>query len=249
MTDYLENLFSLKGKTAIVTGGSRGIGAEIALAYANCGANVVCIARSELADDERLQSLYRQCDISDERQFQELCESVKSNYGGIDILVNAAGISLSEVDSKDELERFTKTLEVNLIATYQCCNTASKFMKNGGSIINITSIGAMQGFPNNPSYVASKGGVKMLTKALAVDLGAKGIRVNNIAPGYIKTDMTAKSFANPVANKERVDRMIIPRWGETIDLVGAAIFLASKASSYTTGSSLVIDGGWTAKGM
>ena len=187
--------------------------------------------------------------MADFQQFQSLCESIDADYGGIDILVNAAGVSLPKNDNQSELERFEKTVSINLTATYQCCDLASRFMHNGGSIINITSIGAMQGFPNNPGYVASKGGVRALTKAMARDLCVKSIRVNDIAPGYIKTDMTRQSFENSVASQERINQMMIKRWGGAEDLIGAAIFLASNASSYMTGSSLIIDGGWTAKGM
>jgi len=249
MNNYLANIFSLKNKTALITGASRGIGAEIALSYVKAGANVVCVSRSESTEQRQIKTFYRQCDISDSQQFQSICESIDVDYGGIDILVNAAGISLPKMDNKSELERFEKTISINLTATYQCCDLASRYMHNGGSIINITSIGAMQGFPNNPGYVASKGGVQALTKAMARDLCIKSIRVNNIAPGYIKTDMTKQSFENPIASQERINQMMIKRWGSAKDLVGAAIFLASDASSYMTGSSLIIDGGWTAKGM
>ena len=249
MSNYLENIFSLKNKTALITGGSRGIGAEIALAYVRSGANVVCISRSKLPKEKQLEEFYHQCDITNSQQFQSICELINSDYGSIDILVNAAGISLPKIDNQSEFWRFEKTVSVNLTATYQCCSLASKFMHNGGSIINITSINAMHGFPDNPGYLASKGGIQSLTKAMARDLCVKNIRVNDIAPGYIETDMTRQSFTDPIASQERINQMMIRRWGSAKDIVGAAIFLASDASSYMTASSLVIDGGWTAKGM
>ena len=118
-----------------------------------------------------------------------------------------------------------------------------------GSIINITSIGALQGFPNNPSYIASKAALSQMTKGLAIDFSEYNIRVNNIAPGYIHTDMTDKSFQDNEKHQERQKRMIIQRWGTPDDIVGASIFLASKASSYITGSDIIIDGGWTSKGL
>jgi NAD(P)-dependent dehydrogenase (short-subunit alcohol dehydrogenase family) len=105
------------------------------------------------------------------------------------------------------------------------------------------------GFPRNPGYVAAKGGLRMLTKALALDLGCHGIRVNNLAPGYVRTAMTEASHADPVLHGERLRHMILPRWGLPDDLVGAAVFLASDASAYVTGSDLFVDGGWTAKGL
>jgi len=249
MSSYLEKLFSLKGKTAIITGASKGIGAEIALAYVKSGANVVCVARSETTEKEQISEFYHQCDITDSQQFRSICELTSADYGGIDILVNAAGVSLSKDENQDEVDRFKKTISVNLVSTYQCCDLASQHMHNGGSIINITSIGSIQGFPDNPGYVASKGGVRALTKAIARDLCVKNIRVNNIAPGYIRTDMTRQSFENLTSNQERINQMMIKRWGDANDLVGAAIFLASEASSYMTGSSLVVDGGWVAKGL
>jgi NAD(P)-dependent dehydrogenase (short-subunit alcohol dehydrogenase family) len=247
--NYLESIFSLKNKTAIITGGSKGIGAEIVLAFIKAGANVVCISRSESTIKKHPNFSYYKCNVSNSKQFQSICESINTHYEGIDVLVNAAGISLPVDDKYTEIERFSETLSVNLLATYQCCETASKFMNENSSIINITSIGSMLGFPNNPGYIASKGGVMALTKALAIDLSPKSIRVNNIVPGYIKTDMTHKSFKDKKMYNERLDRMIIKRWGSVKDITGAAIFLASDSSSYVTGTDVIIDGGWTAKGI
>ena len=249
MSDYLENIFSLKNKTALITGGSKGIGAGIVSAFINAGANVVSLSRSKPILEEQDSLSYYQCDISDLVEFERICKLVDCQYGGIDILVNAAGISLSSESFDNKFERFNKTLLINLVATYQCCEVASKFMHHNSSIINITSIGSKLGFPENPGYVANKGGVMALTKSLAMDLSLKNIRVNNIVPGYIKTDMTRKSFKDEVLHKERLDRMIIKRWGEVDDITGAAIFLASNASSYMTGSDVVVDGGWVAKGI
>jgi NAD(P)-dependent dehydrogenase (short-subunit alcohol dehydrogenase family) len=249
VSNYLEKLFSLKGKVALVTGSSRGIGSEIAHSFLKSGANVICVSRSKFPLKKELKQFYRQCDVTNVNQFKEVCESINRQYGGIDILINAAGITFTDDDNCTEFERFNKTLDINLKSIFYCCNTASEFMHNGGSIVNITSIGSMLGFPNNPGYVASKGGVMALTKAIAIDFSLKNIRVNNIAPGYIKTDMTLKSYENKVERKKRIDRMIIKRWGEVDDIVGAAIFLASDASCYMTGTDLIIDGGWTAKGI
>jgi NAD(P)-dependent dehydrogenase (short-subunit alcohol dehydrogenase family) len=249
MSDYIDTLFSLKGRTAIITGGSRGIGAGIALGFLNAGANIICVSRSEKTELNELQEHYKKCDITDAQQFDAICKQTSELYGGIDILVNAAGISLPSDDTCSKFERFSKTLSVNLTSTYQCCEIATESMRNGGAIINITSIGSILGFPDNPGYVASKGGVRALTKALAEDLSPKNIRVNNIAPGYTKTEMTHKSFTDLDLNKQRVERMMIKRWGSVEDIAAAAIFLASNASSYITGIDLMVDGGWTAKGI
>ena len=120
---------------------------------------------------------------------------------------------------------------------------------DGGSIINVTSIGAMFGFPENPAYISSKTGLSGLTRSLAYDYADLGIRVNNLVPGYFKTDMTKKSFDDPSKRKERERSTLLNRWGNPKELVGPAIFLASNASSYVTGTDLIVDGGWSIKGL
>ena len=130
------------------------------------------------------------------------------------------------------------------------CSAVSAYMKERGkgSIVNITSLAAERGFPNNPSYQISKAGVRQATKAMARDWGEYNIRVNNICPGYIRTMMTADSFKSPQKNKERLDNMIIKRWGTPEDLVGPVAFLISDASAYITGSDIYVDGGWICNG-
>jgi len=248
MKSYLDSLFSLEGKTAIITGSSRGIGAEIAKGYINAGANVICIARSKIPENKILNKQYIQCDITNSSAFDQICIEAIRNHGRLDILVNAAGVTQS-VEKLKNTTSFLEILNINLVASYNCIKTISKYMNHGGSIINITSIASFQGFPDNPAYVASKGGLRMLTKALAIDLSKKNIRVNNLAPGYINTKMTEESYQNPKKNKERLSRMIINRWGRPEDIIGAAIFLASNASGYVTGSDILVDGGWVARGL
>ena len=128
---------------------------------------------------------------------------------------------------------------------------AAKEMRfsGGGSIINITSLNSELAFPDNPAYVASKGGLKQLTKALAIDLGRYDIRVNNIGPGYMKTQMTLKSWTNRKTRRERQQKTMLGRWGDPEDLIGAAVFLASDAASYITGQDIYVDGGWLTKGL
>ena len=252
MSFYLEKMFSLGGRVALVTGASRGIGASLAQALAKAGAYSIGIGRSSAPRDSFSEGVeYRQCDILDQGNFSSVCESIFGTKGRIDVLINAAGISLQTSEDADALKVFERTIATNLSAVNHTCQLAANFMKKtgGGSIINVTSIASVIGFPGNPAYVASKGGLRMLTKALAFDLAPHHIRVNNIVPGYIRTDMTEASFQDPMRHKERLQHMMIKRWGKTEDLNGAAIYLSSDASRYVTGSDLFIDGGWTAKGM
>ena len=237
---------------ALVTGASRGIGAAIVQGLSDAGANAIGIGRSEKPCEAVTGGVeYRQCDIADADRFGALCSDIFSRHGRIDVLVNAAGITLPNSDGVNSVENFERTLSINLTAIHRCCELVASYMRktNGGSIINVTSIGSVLGFPNNPAYVASKGGLRMLSRALAVDYASDQIRVNNLAPGYIRTDMTEASFQDPVKHQDRLQRMLVKRWGSPEDLIGAAIYLASDASSYVTGIDLFVDGGWTAKGM
>jgi NAD(P)-dependent dehydrogenase (short-subunit alcohol dehydrogenase family) len=249
MSKFVEQLFSVEGKTTLVTGASRGIGAEVAISFKKSGADLVCLSRSANSMITELQDNYYECDVTDSLAFDEVCKQTTEKYGSIDVFINAAGVTIPKDNNDKNDTGFEKTIEINLIASYRCSKIVSTYMVNGGSIIHVTSIGSLLGFPNNPGYIASKGGLRMLSKSLALDFSTNNIRVNNIVPGYISTDMTNSSRNDPVLFEERLKRMIIPRWGETEDIVGAAIYLASDASSYVTGIDLVVDGGWTAKGL
>ena len=252
MKSYLETLFSLRGKVALVTGASRGIGAALVHALTGAGAYTVGLGRSDVPSNPFPNGAdYRQCNILDVNLFDSVCTSMVEAHGRFDVLINAAGITLPKSQGADAIEGFKQTLATNLVAAHHCCQSAAGHMKKsgGGSIVNITSIGSVLGFPDHPAYVASKGGLRLLTKALAIDFAADRIRVNNIAPGYIQTDMTKSSFEDPTRHIERLQHMTIRRWGVPEDLAGAAIFLASDASSYVTGIDLYVDGGWTAKGL
>ena len=250
MSDYLERLFSLRGKSAVVTGGTRGIGAAIAEALHGAGAQVLAVGRN--APPEPLEGVtYAQCDVRQSEAFAKLCDDHVETHGRLDILVNAAAITLPASSAADQIEAFDQTLDGNLRAVYRCCTAAIPHMKRGGSgaIINVTSINSVLAFPHNPGYVAAKGGLRMLTRALARDLAASNIRVNNIAPGYIRTAMTEASYSDPDKRADRESRMMIPRYGEPHEIGGAAVYLASAAASYVTGIDLFVDGGWTAKGL
>ena len=167
-------------------------------------------------------------------------------------MINCAGITLTLSKNIYDAEiDFKNTLDINLTSSFYLSYAVLDVMKTfkTGSIINITSIGANLGFPSNPAYISSKAGLAGLTRSLSYDFAKYGIRVNNLVPGYFKTDMTKDSFLNSKKNKERATRSLLLRWGDPSELVGPAIFLASSASSFVTGIDLVVDGGWSIKGL
>jgi NAD(P)-dependent dehydrogenase (short-subunit alcohol dehydrogenase family) len=243
--------FRLDGRVAIVTGASRGIGHAIARGLAAAGARVTGVGRSRAPLDGAASFNYAACDVTSTANFSELVQRVFAQAGRIDVLVNAAGITLPAQAAEDPSAAFRQTLACNLTAVFDCCRTVIPCMQAGGygSIVNVTSIAAALGFPGNPGYVASKGGLAALTRALALDHGVQGIRVNSLVPGYILTAMTQASHADPERRQARAARTMLGRWGEPEEMAGAAIFLASPASSYVTGTELFVDGGWTAKGL
>ncbi|MFH1760330.1 MAG: SDR family oxidoreductase [bacterium] len=214
--------FSLKNKFAIVTGSRGALGMAIINALENAGAKVFAYGISAGYD------------VTDIKQINKVISKLKR----VDILVNNAGVTNTTWD---------KTYEVNLKAPFVMATTVRKKMKKGASIINISSINAELAFPNNPSYVAMKHGLNGLTKALARDFGKYGIRVNGIGPGYFRTEMTKQSWQK--RHKEIADKTILGRWGIPEDLMGTVVLLASRASSYITGQTIYIDGGWLAKGL
>ena len=228
-------MFSVKDKTIIVTGAKGGNGSAISDGLEEYGATVV---RADLP----------RYNVRNPIQLDMLVAKALQYDNRIDGLVNCAGITrgndLFEYTDKD----WEDTYEVNLKAPFELSRKVAKHMKeHGGSIINITSLNSELGFPNNPAYVAMKGGLKQLTKSLAVDLGKYNIRVNNVGPGYIKTNMTKQGWKNN--RKEIEDRTILGRWGRPEDLVGTIVFLLTSASSYITGQDIYVDGGYLTKGL
>jgi NAD(P)-dependent dehydrogenase (short-subunit alcohol dehydrogenase family) len=184
------------------------------------------------------------CDISNKFEV----EKTLSKISNIDVLINNA--SVTEI-SKNTLENFERTLQINLNGAFYCSHFALPKLKKSKikKIINISSINAHAGFPDNPGYVASKGALNSLTKSLAVDYGRYGIKVNSLSLGYISEGMSKKSFHNLLKRKKRSKNTILNYWGSPRDVLGAVNFLISKDSDYITGSDIVIDGGWLAKGL
>lgn len=249
-----QDLFSLDGKVALVTGARRGLGQAMALGLAAAGADIAGLDRVECNDTcEQVQALGRRyhdivCDLKEatpDNLSGHVAEIVQE-LGSLDILINNAGIirrapilEFSEADWHD-------VLQINLSAMFFLSQAAAKQMaaQGGGKIINIASMLSFQGGILVPSYTASKSGVAGLTKALANELAAHKINVNAIAPGYMATDNTAALRADPARNQAILERIPAGRWGEPTDLQGAAIFLASAASDYLQGVILPVDGGW-----
>jgi len=256
---YLKDLFSLKRKVAIVTGAARGNGKAICEALLKAGATVILvdILQDELQEtvnsfeSQNLKAVMFECDIQNKTKIIELVEFTVTRFQRIDILVNNAGVTCPHclLDYPDDF--WDKTYEVNLKAPFELSKEVAKHMKKGknGAIINITSINAELAFPDNPAYVVFKGALRQLGKSLALDLGKYGIRVNNVGPGYFRTEMTKKSWKDPVLNKQRSDKTVLCRWGQPKDLAGVVILLSSDAASYITGQDIYVDGGWLIKGL
>lgn len=242
-------IFSLTGKTILVAGASKGIGLAIAEGLAGAGAHVIGFGRSPSVSSTLFR--YVQCDILDREKYRQVVEDSVKQHGTIDGYFHVAGITAPSQETIQAAAAFEQTVNVNLTSAYFCCAEVAALMirQRHGSIVAVTSIGATLGFPKNPGYVAAKGGLRMMAKAMALDLGPFNIRVNNLVPGYVQTEMTQQSYGDADKFSERAARTMLGRWGQPSDLVGAAIFLASSASSYMTGTDVVVDGGWTAKGL
>lgn len=239
----------LVGKKAIVTGGFRGNGRAIAAGLQAEGAEVTVF---DIMDGEDSPFAYYQVDLRDKEALRQTYEKAVADHGVYDVLVNDAGITKGMPAEEYTFEAWEATLDVNLTVPFLLSQMFARSLIEAGvpgSIINITSLSAKYGFPNNPAYCASKGGLRVLGRQLALDWGKYGIRVNNVSPGYVRTDMTKGSYGDPVLKEERTRRMIFDRWAEPEDLAGACIFLASRLSEYITGQDIIVDGGWEAKGL
>ncbi len=257
----INELFSLKGRVALVTGGSSGIGRAIAYHLAGAGASVVHIAlpREEKALKEAVNEVetlgakaaYETCDVSNLDELPGLVERAAAHFGSPDILVNAAGVNLREPWEEVSPESWNKTIAINLTAPFFLARLLVPSMraKGWGKIINIGSLQSMRAFPNSVAYGASKGGVLQLTRAMAEAWSKEqsGITCNAIGPGFFKTGLTAPLYDDQKVIDALARQTIIGRNGELADLAGLIVFLSSRASDYITGQMVFLDGGWTAK--
>ncbi len=247
-----QNLFGLEGKRALVTGGSRGLGAAMAVALASAGADLFLHAAESCEDTAaRVQGLGRTAvcllgDLADPAAADAVVQSAIDALGGLDILVNNAGIIRRAPAVEHADEDWDAVIAVNLSSVFRLCRAAGRHMlpRGSGKIINVASLLAFQGGVTVPGYAAAKGGVAQLTKALANEWAPRGVNVNAIAPGYMRTANTARLREDPERTRQITERIPAGRWGEPDDLAGAAVFLASRASDYVHGHVLVVDGGW-----
>lgn len=252
----MDNLFNLDGKVAIVTGVSRGLGKAMAIALAKAGANIVGVCRSDMTEtEEEIRKCGReflgiQADLSTTEKVDEIVEKAVEKFRRIDILVNNSGMIVREdaVDYREE--DWDNILNLNLRTLFFLSQKVAKeFIEEGagGKIINIASMLSFQGGTRVPAYTASKSGVMGITKALANEWAKYNINVNAIAPGYMETDNTKEIREDEDKCAEILNRIPAQRWGTPEDMAGAVVFLASDASNYVNGHTLVVDGGWLAR--
>ncbi len=249
--------FDLADKVTVITGGSRGMGLAMVKAAQSAGSTVIVLAR----DADRLRAVVDDAaaagatirgisvDLSVDDARDRAFEQVRADYGRIDGLVNNAGITKVAPSIDYDLADLRRILELNVTAVFACSQAAAQSMPDGGSIVNTASLSSFIGQPERAAYVASKTAVLGLTRSLAVEWGPVGIRVNAIAPGYIETDLTLDLMQRGILNQGIVEgRTPLRRFGVPDDVVGATLFLLSDLSSFVTGATLSIDGGWLANG-
>lgn len=244
--------FSLKGKTALVTGARTGIGQAISVGLAAAGAHLILVGHQDNMQETQnkiteLQGTYETflIDLSDVENLKANLQPILDKYS-VDILVNNAGIIYREPAAAHNVNEWNRVMDVNINSVFTLCQTIGNQMieKKSGKIINIASLLSFQGGINVPSYTASKHAIAGLTKALANEWASHGVQVNAIAPGYISTNNTEALRNDEVRNQSILERIPAGRWGQAYDLAGTAVFLASRASDYVSGHVLVVDGGW-----
>jgi gluconate 5-dehydrogenase len=252
----MKNQFNLQGRLALITGSSAGIGFGLARGLAQAGATVILNARNEeklLAAADQLRSegfsVHTRCfDVTLEEEVQSAVQDIESNIGAIDILINNAGMQRRAPLEEFKASDWHELMRTNLDSVFLVGQAVAKAMipRKRGKIINICSVQSEMGRPNIAPYMTSKGGVKMLTKGMAIDWGPHGLNVNGIGPGYFKTELNEKLVNDPQFSDWLIKRTPNRRWGDVEELTGAAVFLASDASSFVNGHILYVDGGVTA---
>ncbi|MDA3941004.1 MAG: SDR family oxidoreductase [Spirochaetia bacterium] len=254
ISDFNLELFSLKGKNAIITGGNSGLGQAFSIALAKGGANVLAV--SLMDDDGETKQWVEDCavaykyiysDITANGECKRVVDECVNTWGSIDILINCAGISINIEDvRKFTRKEWDKMVSVNLTAAFEMIHEASKYMieQKSGKIVNIASLFAFLGGQWSPAYAATKHGIVGLTKSMCDELAQFNIQVNAIAPGYFVTKLTEKTRSDEKRNTGILSHIPANRWGFAAELMGACVFLSSDAASYVNGTVLTVDGGY-----
>jgi NAD(P)-dependent dehydrogenase (short-subunit alcohol dehydrogenase family) len=251
------DLFTLRDRIAVVTGGGRGLGKAIAEALASFGAKVILLGRNAEVLAAATQEMskrglsvdYHSCDVADVSSVEAVDDWLFRTYGIVDTLVNNAGINpYYAAPEATPIDHWQEVINVNLTGVFLGCKIfGNRMLKAGrGSIINVTSIAGHVGLPKSTAYCAAKGGVELMSRSLALDWARKGVRVNCIAPGYFETDLTAGLREHSILSERLLAKTPLARFGRPNELGGAAVFLASEAAAYVTGQTILVDGGWTA---
>jgi NAD(P)-dependent dehydrogenase (short-subunit alcohol dehydrogenase family) len=254
-----SKIFSLEGKTAVVTGGTSGIGRALSLGLAEAGADVIATARREQQVNEtaaEIESLGRQTlrmpsDVCDRGSLERLLAGTLEKFGKVDILVNCAGIIKRTPTIDIPEEDWNNIINTNLTGTLRACQVFGRPMldRGYGRIINIASLNSFVALNEVAAYAASKAAVASLTRSLAVEWSKKGVTVNAVAPGVFRTDLNAKLLDSSPRGQELLMRTPMGRFGKTEELIGATVYLASDSASFVTGQVLVVDGGFLASGV